>query len=123
MIRAFIASGVILLMFVSRSYADGLDTLIEVARSQGEIQKQFADETRTFEKVKKAIEAGAITKGQTRSAIQEKYGEPVVAVKDIDGKREDCVYKPATSSFFNGIRATLIFTEGGILDEIRLDNG
>lgn len=95
----------------------GLDTLIEVARSQSEIQKQYEDETRAFEKVKRGIESGAIKKGGEKSAILAGYGKPVVEVKDADGKREDWIYKPATSSFFKGIRATLIFTQEGLLDE------
>ena len=77
----------IIFFFGSMCYAEGLDNLIELARSQGEIQKQYADETRAFEKVKKSIEAGAIAKGQTKAYIKERYGEPVVSVKDMDGKR------------------------------------
>lgn len=108
---------VILLVSVSVCGAEGLGTLIEVANSQAQIKKQYDEETRNFEKVKKAIESGAIRKGQTRSDISAIYGKGVVSIKNFDGKREDCIYKPGTSSFFKGIRATLIFTEDGILDE------
>lgn len=110
-----------LLAFASDCRADGLDSLIELGRAQAEMQKQCAEETRAFEKVKKGIGLNAIAKGQTKDAIKTKYGEPVVAVKDLDGKREDWVYKPAASSFFKGIRATLVFTEEGLLDEARLE--
>jgi hypothetical protein len=114
-VLCFIAS-----VFVLECAAEGLDTLIDLGRSQAQIQDQYREETRAFEKVKKGIEEGAIVKGQTRDSIRSKYGEPIVAAKDLDGKREDWVYKPASSSFFDGIRATLIFTEEGLLDEIRL---
>jgi len=100
-----------------------LDTLIEVARSQGAIQKQYADETRVFERVKKGVESGAIAKGKSKSAIIAEYGKPVVAVKNSDGKREDCIYKPAASSFFEGIRVTLTFTEQGILEDALIEDG
>lgn len=112
---------VILLTYALDCRADGLGTLIEVARSQADIKKQYSHETRAFENVKKAIEAGAIKKGQTKDVINSKYGAPVVSVKDMDGKREDWIYKPETSSFFEGSRATVIFTDDGLVDEARLE--
>lgn len=116
-----IISCLMLLAFASDCMADGLDSLIELGRSQAEMQKQCAEETRIFEKVKKGIEMGAIAKGQTKDTIKTKYGDAVVAVKDLDGKREDWIYKPAASSFFKGVRATLVFTEEGLLDDARLE--
>lgn len=112
---------ILLLAAVFDCHADGLGTLIEVGKSQAEIQKEYAEETRAFERVKNGIESGAITKDQTKKSIKERYGQPVVAIEDPDGKREDWIYKPAASSFFKGIRATLIFTEEGLLDEARLE--
>lgn len=110
----------ILLVSVSICGAEGLGTLIAVAKSQADIKKQYEEETRNFEKVKKGIESGAIKKGQTKAGLYAIYGQPVVSIKDMDGKREDCIYKPESSSFFKGIRATLIFTEQGVLDEVRI---
>ncbi len=95
--------------------------MIEAGKSQAEIAKAFSAETATFENVKKAIEAGAISKGMTKAAVKAKYGGPVVVIKNEDGKREDWIYKPANSSFFKGIRATLIFSEEGPLDEAKLE--
>ena len=108
-------------MNISPCGAEGLGVLIEVAKSQAEIKKQYEEETKNFERVKKGIESGAIKKGQAKADIYAKYGQPVVSIKDIDGKREDCIYKPESSSFFKGIRATLIFTEEGVLDEARVE--
>ena len=101
--------------------AEGLDNLIEFGRSQAEIQRQYADETRAFEKVKKSIEGGAIKKGQAKSEIKEKYGEPVVNLKDSDGKHEKWVYRPENSTSFKGISAVLIFNKDGMLDELRIE--
>jgi hypothetical protein len=42
-------------------------------------------------------------------------------VNDLDGKRESWIYKPADSSFFKGVRAALVFTADGILDEVKLE--
>jgi len=110
-----------ILLLASSCMAEGLDTLIEMGKSQAEIQKEYTDETRAFENVKKAIESGAIKRRQTKKSILDSYGESVVVVKDRDGIREDWIYKPAESSFFKGIRATLIFTEDGMLDEAKIE--
>lgn len=109
------------LLIATCCFAEGLDTLIEVGKSQGEIQQQYSAETRTFDNVKKAIMSGAIKKGLTKSDIESRYGEPVVAIKDADGIHEDWIYKPAESSFFKGVRATLFFTQDGMLSDMKIE--
>lgn len=111
----------ILTIFTVNCRADGLGTLIEMGKSQADIQKQYEDETKAFEKVKNAVASGAISKGQTKDSIRAKYGDPVVSVRDADGNHEIWAYKPASSSFFKGIRAELVFTKEGILDAIRME--
>ncbi|MCX5666761.1 MAG: hypothetical protein NTY34_00385 [Candidatus Omnitrophica bacterium] len=98
-----------------------MGTLIELGKSQAEMEKQYAQETKAFEFVKKAIETGSIKKGMDKASVLSKYGKPVVMVDDLDGKREDWIYKPAESSFFKGMRATLFFTAEGLLDEAKLE--
>lgn len=119
--KAIALSYVFIIALAFDCRAEGLGTLIELGRSQADIQKQYAQETRTFEVVKKAIESGAIKKGQDKDSIRGKYGDPVVIVNDLDGKHEDWIYKPADSSFFKGVRATLFFNFEGILDEARIE--
>ena len=119
--KVIILSCVILLAPVSCCFAAGLGTLMEVGRSQAGIQKQYAKETKTFKVVKKAIVSGAIKEGQSKAFIRSRYGKPVVMIDDLDGKRENWIYKPADSSFFKGIRATLFFTAEGVLDEAKLE--
>ncbi len=114
-------SCIILLASAFNCCAEGLGTLIELGKSQAEMQKQYAQETKTFEAVKRAIEAGMVKKGMNKASVLAKYGEPVVIVDDPAGKREDWIYKPAESSFFKGIRATLFFTAEGVLDEAKLE--
>ena len=114
-------SCIILLASAFNCRAEGLGTLIELGKSQAEMQKQYAQETKTFEAVKRAIETGAVRKGMDKASVLAKYGEPVVIVDDPDGKREDWIYKPAESSFFKGIRATLFLTAEGVLDEAKLE--
>ena len=104
---------------IAPCYADGLDALVEIGKSQTEMQKILDLETNTFERVKSAVERGEISKGRTKTAIKDKYGEPVVITQDAADRREKWVYKPATSSFFKGVKICLFFDANGLLDEIR----
>lgn len=112
---------IISLSLVFNCRAEGLGTLIALGKSQANMQKQYARETKAFEAVKRAIETDVIKKGMDKASVLAKYGEPVVMVDDPDGKREDWIYKPAESSFFKGIRATLFFTAEGVLDEAKIE--
>ena len=118
--RMVAISCVILLSLTFNCGAEGLGTLIELGKSQAEMQKQYTRETKSFESVKRAIETGAIKKSMDKASVLSKYGEPIVIVDDLDGKRVDWIYKPAESSFFKGIRATLFFTAEGVLDEAKI---
>ena len=101
--------------------AEGLDTLIEVGKNQGEITKAYSEETRRYESIKRAIASGEIKTGATKNAILGKYGEPVVMVGDYGNDREKWVYKPATSDFGNGPRISLFFSKDAILNEISVE--
>jgi len=101
--------------------AEGLDSLIEVAKSQGEIKKEYEGETRTYESVKRAIEKGAIVKGMSKKSVSDKYGAPVVTVGEYGTDRGKWIYKPASSDFFKGPKISLFFTKDGILDEISVE--
>jgi len=120
--KILVISCVILLSLAFNCCAGGLGTLIELGKSQAEMNKQYSEETKAFNAVKKGIEAGMIKKGMDKASILAKYGEPVVVVDDTDGKRKDWIYKPAESSFFKGIRATLFFTALGVLDEAKVED-
>lgn len=117
MLRVIVISSVLFLMAGFAS-ADGLDTLIDVGRSQGEIARAYSEETRAYEGVKRAAESGHIIKGISKKSIIDKYGEPVVAVREYGTDREKCIYKPASSDFGSGPKVSLYFTKDGILDEI-----
>jgi len=117
--RAQVITGAFVLAFALNSYADGLDTLIDVARSQGEIQKVLNEETKAFERVKRGIDSGAIKKGTQKEEIRKKCGEPVVAVEPYNERPEKWIYKPATSSHFSGPKISLFFDSGGLLSEIK----
>ena len=95
--------------------------MIKAGRSQEKMQKILKEETKIFEKVKKAVEAGKIKKGQSRDLILKKYGEPVVIISKKNNI-EKWVYKPGYASHFDNIKAYLFFNEKGELKEIKLLN-
>ena len=112
--------GSIVFLFSSASYAAGLGELMDIARAQADAQRTYADETKTFERVKAAIDDGEIKKGQTKKEIGNRYGEPVVNTAESETGREKWIYKPAKSSFFEGIRIYLYFDKENKLDEIKV---
>jgi hypothetical protein len=102
----------------SAVYAEGLGTLIEVAKSQKEMQRSYDEETKVFERVQSAVERGEIKKGDSKDDILRKYGEPVVILQDKEKGGEKWVYKPASSTFFEGVRVKIFFDSRGAVDEI-----
>jgi len=101
--------------------AEGLSTLIEVSKDQGDIQKEYFEETRNYENLKRGLDGGSVAKGQDKKAIKSKFGAPVVVVAEYGTDREKWIYKPASSSFFSGPRISLFFTNTGLLDEISVE--
>lgn len=105
---------------VSFCFAEGLDTLIAVARSQGEIQKEYSEETRNFERVRENIDDGTVKIGQSKDEVRRRSGEPVVSLRDSMTNREKWVYKPAKSDFFKGIKIYIFFDKNDNVDEIKV---
>ncbi len=116
-----IAFWVIIMTLVSFSgaYAEGLDTLIKVGRSMADISSAYDGETKSFNRVKSAVDDGDIKKGMAKEDIRRRYGDPVIANNDSVTNSEKWVYKPAGSTFFKGIRIYLYFDDKGLLDEIK----
>jgi hypothetical protein len=110
----------VLIAFLAHDcYAEGLDTLIEAGKSQAEIQKEYAKETKAFEKAKKALANNAVTAGMSKDDLRKECGEPVVIVSASGGKSEKWLYKPASSTFFKGPKISLLFGDSGLLEEIK----
>ena len=93
---------------------------MSISRAQADAQRTYADETKAFERVKAAVDNGGIKKGQTKKEIGDRYGEPVVNTVESETGREKWIYKPAKSSFFEGIRIYLYFDRDDNLDEIKV---
>ena len=111
---------ILLSFFVPGICAASLGELMSIAKAQADAQKQYKEETRAFESVKKDINKGLIKKGQSKKEIKKRYGEPVVNTIESDTGREKWIYKPAESSFFSGIKAYLYFDKNDNLDEVKI---
>ncbi len=112
-----------LLVFPAVScYADGLGTLIQAGKSMDDAERGFAQETAVFNKVKAGVDSGAIKNGLSQSEIIKQYGSPQVAVRDAKSRREKWVYKPGSSTYFEGIKIYLFFNNEGLLDETQVIN-
>lgn len=117
----FFLMGLILIVPLN-SFSEGIDTLQNLAKSQNEIQEVLKKETETFKAVKNAFDNGKIKIGQSKNEILVKYGEPVVVLEDSGGMRgaEKWIYKPSSSTYFEGIKIYLNFDENGILSDIEV---
>lgn len=98
------------------AYAEGLDTLIELARSKANASKIAGEETDHFENIRKALESGSLEQGESKDTIKRRYGEPVVDFPKEKDKKETWVYKPGDASFFDGPKIYLFFDDAGKLD-------
>lgn len=92
-----------------------LGDLIEIARNQAEVQKDFKSETDSYARVKSAYDGGMLTKGRAASDIALRYGNPVVRLKDRQSGLDKWIYKKATESFFGGEQIYLLFDDRGLL--------
>lgn len=119
--RKIVYFAVIILIASSvRACAEGLDTLVDMGKSMADIGAAMDEETDTFNRVKSAVDSGKITRGSSGANIRARYGEPVIISCDSAAKKEKWAYKPASSSFFKGVRIYLLFDDKGALDEIRI---
>jgi hypothetical protein len=112
-------AAVMVIVSPAQVWAGGIDSLVEVGKSMADINAAMDEETKAFNRVKEAVDNGAIKKGLSEADVRSLYGKPVIANDDFATKREKWVYKPATSSFFKGIRIYLFFDNTGALDEIK----
>jgi len=117
--NAALMAAVMIIVSPVQVRAGGIDSLVEVGKSMADINKAMDEETEAFNRVKEALDSGAIKKGISKTEIRSRYGEPVIANDDSATKREKWVYKPADSSFFKGVRIYLFFDGTGALDEIK----
>ena len=97
-----------------------LSDLIELAKNQGEIQKDNQQETASYNLVKAAFDRGALTKGRTKADIAGQFGEPVVMLQDKYKNQglEKWIYKRSSESYFGGEQLYIFFDDKGTLVQV-----
>lgn len=103
------------------SHAEGLSTLIEMGKSQKEMEKTANKETKRFQAVKKAVNNAKIKKGQSQDSIRKKFGEPVIIIAGKNSQ-EKWVYKPGYATFFDKNKIYLSFDADKKLSGIKVIN-
>jgi len=98
----------VVLLFAVNGYGDGLGSLSKVGKSQDAMVRVLNKETKTYRAVKKAVETGKIKEGHLQDSILDKYGEPVVVLKEYDNI-EKWVYKPGHATYFDSTKIYLFF--------------
>lgn len=96
------------------AYAD-LRTLMEVGKSQETIAKALKEETKNYNKVKKAIISGELKEGMPAEKVRKNYGEPVIEIYDEKKNADKWLYIPATSTHFEGEKLYLFVDREGKL--------
>ncbi|MDD5428268.1 MAG: hypothetical protein PHI58_03405 [Candidatus Omnitrophica bacterium] len=118
--KAVLSTFILVFLLVCANCEAGLGELRKIAAAQADAQREYKEETKAFERVKNAIDSGYIKKGQTKKEIKDRYGEPVVNTRETETRRDKWIYKPASSSFFSGVKIYLYFDRDDKLDEIKV---
>jgi len=84
-----------------------LKTLIELGKSDKIKQKALEEETKSFLKLKEAIEEGLLKEGLSKKEVLKLYGEPVITLSRDE--IEKWVYKKGQESWFGGEKIYLFF--------------
>lgn len=92
----------------------GIKMLMLMNKDQGKMKKIYAEEDESYRSIKKAIDHNVLSEGYPAFEIKKKFGEPVIELLDTDGASR-WVYKPSSSSYFDGEKAYLFFTSSGEL--------
>ncbi len=128
---AFVAMLIVVFLCASMSAAEGapkkkkkwvkskygIGSLMMLSGDRGKMKKEYARETKSFHKVKKAANNDVFKVGNLAFEMKKKYGDPVVVVpgeKEGDAK---WVYKAGTSDFLTGEKAFLVFGPDDTLKE------
>lgn len=87
----------------------GLKSLMLLAKDRGQMIKEYKADTKSYKKIKKALNHDLFHGGEKAFEIKRKYGEPVVILQENNVNETRWVYKPSDASFFEGEKAYLFF--------------
>jgi len=95
-----------------------ISTLLDVAKSQSQAQRELNAETKHFNNLKKAIEEDRIKTGMSERHIQRIIGKAMLVQNENDGQR--WVYKPAEATFFDNNKIYLYFDKNKLLTKYKV---
>lgn len=107
----------VIAFWCTSAHSADLKTLMEIGASQADIAKTLREQTKIYDGVKSAVDAGAIKKGMTSDVVRRKYGEPVINVYDKKHDASKWLYMPAESTHFKGEKIYLYFDKENKLIE------
>jgi len=93
----------------------GVSSLMTLSKDMGKMKRQLKKETRDYDDIKEAIVGLDLKKGEASDDIERRYGSPAITLREADGGGVKWVYKPASSSYFEGEKAYLFFDGEGRL--------
>ncbi|MBL7072595.1 MAG: hypothetical protein ISS33_02295 [Candidatus Omnitrophica bacterium] len=96
----------------------GLKNLLNFARSRKGMIKELNQETKNYQKIKKAVKKGQLEKGMNASLVKKRYGKGVITLS-CDKNAEEWVYKNADETYFNAEKIYLKFSADGKLTDWR----
>ena len=111
--------GLAIFMISVNCHGEGLSSLAEVGKEQEQMERELKTETKTYEKIKKALSRESITIGQSQEAILKSYGEPVIIVPEQGEYSERWVYKPGNATYFENQKIYLYFDNNKTLAAIK----
>ena len=95
----------------------GVKALMAFAKSRSRMVKEYEQDTKSYKKIKKAIDGDQLRKGEASSGIERQYGQPVITLPGEKDGTVKWIYKPADKTFFEDEKVSLIFDRDGQLVE------
>ena len=86
----------------------GIKSLMVLSKDMGQMKKELTEETRNYQNILKAADGDLLKEGERSFEIEKKYGEPVLVLDEPQYNRTRWVYKPGTSSYFEGEKVYLL---------------
>jgi len=93
----------------------GTSALLKLSRDRSEMMREYQKETHSYNRLKKAIGAGSLKPGDSAKDVKRKIGDPVIVLKENDGKTTRWVFKPHSASYFSDEKIYLFFDENNKL--------
>jgi hypothetical protein len=96
---------------------------MKLGKSMDKSAKQLKEETKIYDRARRAAAEGDLKKGESASRVKKTIGEPVVVLFDERTNVTKWVYKPGNATFFDHKKVYLSFDENEELAEWKIVDG